>query len=113
MKFIHITDTHLVPPGEMLCALDPAERLNAIVDAINRVHSDAEFVVHTGDLSYHGREPAYRAMRAILDRLQMPYHLLIGNHDDREAFKRIFHDTPVDEWRVLFNTSSKPTLARL
>jgi Icc protein len=96
MKFIHITDTHLVPPGQTLCALDPAARLNATVDEINRLHADAAFVVHTGDLSYHGMEPAYRSMRIILDRLLMPYHLLIGNHDDRQAFKRIFPETPVD-----------------
>lgn len=80
----------------MLCALNPAARLNTIVDEINRLHSDAAFVVHTGDLSYHGMEPAYRAMHDILDRLVVPYHLLIGNHDDREAFKKIFTDTPVD-----------------
>lgn len=65
MKFIHITDTHLVPLGETLCALDPASRLNSIVDEINRLHADAAFVVHTGDLPYHGLEPVYRAMREI------------------------------------------------
>lgn len=97
MKFIHITDTHLVPPGQTMCALNPAERLNTIVDEINRLHADAAFVVHTGDLSYHGMEPAYHAMRTILDRLLVPYHLLIGNHDDREAYKRSFPNTPLDD----------------
>ena len=96
MKFIHITDTHLMPPSETLCALDPAARLNGIVDAINRLHADASFVVHTGDLSYHGLEPAYHLLQQILDRLTIPYHLLIGNHDSRDAFKRVFKQTPLD-----------------
>ena len=96
MKFIHITDSHLVPPGQTLCALDPAARLTRIVDEINRLHGDAAFVVHTGDLSYHGMEPAYRHLAEILGRLTVPHHLLIGNHDDRAAFKRSFPKVPVD-----------------
>ena len=97
LKFIHLTDTHLVPPGQTLCALDPALRLQATVESINRIHGDAQFVVHTGDLSYHGGEPAYHAMAQILAQLRMPYHLLIGNHDDRETFRRVFPSVPVDD----------------
>lgn len=96
MKFIHVTDTHLVPPGDHLCALEPSARLAAIVDCVNRIDGDADFMVLTGDLSYHGGQPAYRAMKEILADLEMPCHLLIGNHDDRESFKRIFPETPTD-----------------
>jgi len=97
LKFIHLTDTHLVPPGQTLCALDPAQRLRATVKSINRLHGDARFVVHTGDLSYHGLEPAYHAMAEILAELRMPCHLLVGNHDDREAFRRVFPTVAVDD----------------
>jgi len=97
MKFIHITDTHLVPPGEPLCGLEPSARLTKAIDTVNRIDGDAAFAVVTGDLSYHGMEPAYRTLREILADLAMPHHLLIGNHDDRESFKRIFPETPVDE----------------
>lgn len=96
MKFIHVTDTHLVPPGNMLCALEPSARLATIVETVNKMDGDADFMVLTGDLSYHGREPAYRALREILADLRMPCHLLIGNHDDRESFKSIFPETPTD-----------------
>ncbi len=97
MKFLHVTDPHLVPAGEPLCALAPSERLRAVVADIARTQADADFMVLTGDLSYHGREPAYRELRAILADLEMPCHLLIGNHDDRAAFQRIFPETPRDE----------------
>lgn len=96
MKFIQVTDTHLVPPGDRLCALQPSDRLAAVVERINAMDADADFMVLTGDLSYHGMEPAYRTLREVLANLSMPYHLLIGNHDDRESFKRIFPDTPTD-----------------
>lgn len=97
MKFIHLTDTHLLPPGATLCALDPAARLRKAIDRIAATDADADFAVLTGDLSYHGGEPAYRDLRGMLEALPMPCHLLIGNHDDRETFKRIFPETGVDE----------------
>ena len=33
----------------------------------------------------------------MLDTLVIPYHLLLGNHDDRTNFKRVFPETPADE----------------
>jgi Icc protein len=96
MKFIHVTDTHLVPPGDMLCALEPSQRLAKVIECVNQMDDDADFMVLTGDLSYHGMEPAYRTLRDILEPLDMPCHLMIGNHDDRESFKRIFPETPTD-----------------
>ena len=96
-KLIHVTDTHLMPPGQTLCALDPGARLEAVVEEVLRLHQDAMAVILTGDLSYHGMEPAYELARTILGRLPMPCHLLIGNHDDREAFQRIFPETPSDD----------------
>ena len=56
LKFIHITDTHLVPPGQTLCALDPAQRLRATVNSINRLHGDARFVL-SDPRSKHAASP--------------------------------------------------------
>ena len=50
MKFVILTDTHLVPAGRRLYALDPAARLAAAVELINRDHDDLTFVIVTGDL---------------------------------------------------------------
>ena len=46
MKFVHITDTHLVP-RRRLYGLDPKARLGAAVGDIRRHHADAELVVVT------------------------------------------------------------------
>lgn len=56
----------------------------------------AAFVLHTGDLTHWGAPEAYRALAAALDRLALPVHLLIGNHDDRSAFRAAFPETPCD-----------------
>jgi len=97
MKFIHITDTHFAPPGEALYGLLPRSRLKPGIQAINREHPDAEFVVISGDLTHRGEDAAYRNLRAVLDGLALPYHLLLGNHDQRKGFRRVFPETPVDE----------------
>ncbi len=96
MKFIHLTDTHLTRPGVALYGLDPQARLRSAVQSINAEHGDAAFVVITGDLAHWGEPQAYGALMEELSRLQMPVHLLIGNHDDRAAFLATFADAPVD-----------------
>ncbi len=87
MKLIHITDIHLVPPGERLLGLDPGERLKACIRDINIHHSDADLCVITGDLANRGETAAYTLLRERLLELKIPCQLLIGNHDNRENFK--------------------------
>lgn len=95
LKFIHLTDTHLVVPGQALYGTDPAWRLERAIEAINVQHGDAAFVVVTGDLAHWGEPAAYAALAERLGRLRMPVHLAIGNHDDRNAFRAAFAATPV------------------
>ena len=51
MKFIHITDIHLVSGDGLLNGSVPSERLEKCLDDILKWHSDAEFCVISGDLS--------------------------------------------------------------
>ncbi len=95
MKFIQITDLHMIPEG-LLYGLDPEERLRACIEDINAKHSDAAHVVVTGDLTHGGDEESYRRLQGILAGLRLPTHLLIGNHDDRATFRRVFSSAPTD-----------------
>ena len=95
-KFIHLTDTHLVTPGELLYGNDPLQRLQAAVQSMAAEHGDAAFCLITGDLAHWGEPAAYAALQECLQALPMPVHLLIGNHDNRMAFRARFVDTPVD-----------------
>lgn len=97
MKFIQITDLHMVPAGETLYGLDPAERLGACVADINAQHGDAAFAIVTGDLAHVGDAEAYARLRQLLSPLAMPCHLLIGNHDRRTTFRESFPDAAVDD----------------
>ena len=96
MKFIHLSDLHLVAPGTELHGLDPVRGLERCVASIRTHHADAALCVVTGDLTHYGEPAAYGAARCCLAGLPMPVHLIIGNHDDRAAFRVAFPGAPVD-----------------
>lgn len=96
MKLIHLTDTHVIGEGE-LYGQDPAARLRAAVASINAEHSDAAFVVLTGDMTHWGDTAAYERFSREIKKLNMPVHLMVGNHDDTAAFGVAFPETPRDE----------------
>lgn len=90
MKLIHLTDLHLVPPGELLWGLDPAARLNAALSDIAAHHGDAECCMITGDLTEHGEVTAYQLLKDRLRQFPLETHVMLGNHDDRENFLSVF-----------------------
>jgi 3',5'-cyclic AMP phosphodiesterase CpdA len=97
VKFLHVTDTHLVPSGQRLHGLDPAARLAACVRRIRERDDDAAFCIITGDVADAGAADAYALVRQLLAELPMPVHLIPGNHDHRGRFLEAFPDTPLDE----------------
>jgi len=97
MKIVQITDVHLVPPGKQLHGLDPRARLDACIADINAKHADAALCIITGDLAHVGQIEAYQDLRDSLAALSLPYHLLVGNHDDRANFRQIFPETACDD----------------
>jgi 3',5'-cyclic AMP phosphodiesterase CpdA len=97
MKLIQVSDLHFVPPGVRLLGLDPRARLEACIADINANHADAELCLFTGDLADRGAPAAYRALREVLAGLELPYRLLVGNHDDRAAFRAVFPESPLDD----------------
>ncbi|KQV70379.1 phosphodiesterase [Rhizobium sp. Root1220] len=92
MKLIHVSDLHLMPPGETLLGLDPLARVNACLADIERFHADAALVVVSGDLSETGTPDTYAALKERLSRFPLQTRLLLGNHDDRANFSAAFPD---------------------
>ena len=94
MGFIQITDTHFVPGSKLLYGMSPAARLSAGIQLINEDHGDSAFVLATGDLAHYGEREAYETLREALGPLEIPYYLMMGNHDSRAPFRAVFPDTP-------------------
>jgi 3',5'-cyclic AMP phosphodiesterase CpdA len=95
-KVIVFTDLHMLPEGGRIIGLDPYERLLKGVRHVNRLHPDAVRVLCTGDLTHRGDHASYLRLREVLAELQMPYSLLLGNHDNRGNFREVFPEMPVD-----------------
>ena len=96
MKFIHITDPHLTKSNQLF-NIKVTNQLAIAVDHITKNHSDAELCVITGDLTHWSEPEAYADLQSTLQRLPMPWHILIGNLDNRQLIKKIFPNIPVDE----------------
>lgn len=90
LKFIVMSDLHLVPEGQISAGLDTAERLRLAVDSVNREHGDADFCLLLGDLADRGEADAYERLCEIVGRLTVPLHVTLGNHDHRPTFLAAF-----------------------
>ena len=93
MKLIQITDIHLVTPGETLFGLDPLARLDACLADVETHHGDADAIVISGDLTHDAEIAAYEALAERIATVTPPVHLMLGNHDRRDAFRAVFGDS--------------------
>ena len=96
MRFIHVSDIHVVPRGGRLNGVDPVRNLELCIADINHFAGGgdgapaAQFCVFSGDLADQGDRESYALLREVLEDLSLPYYLMLGNHDRRDAFTRVF-----------------------
>jgi Icc protein len=109
LRFVHLTDTHIMAGGRWRprggdFEFDTEASLRRVVAAISALEPPPAFVVVGGDnaspdllhrdrvLGADDYEPSYRLLREILAPLACPQRFVMGNHDNREAFTRVFGD---------------------
>ena len=88
MIIAQISDTHIdldSPKGA--ARLGDFERC---VAAIGRLKPLPDVVIHTGDIAHNGTPAEYKAARRILDALRCPFHVAVGNRDDRATLRTAF-----------------------
>lgn len=93
MKIIHLSDPHLtgIIRGNVY-GLNPAQRLKRAIKSIHQNHADADFIAITGDLANEASEGAYAILSRIIKKSEIPVYPILGNHDNREMFRRYFPD---------------------
>jgi Icc protein len=106
-SFVHLTDTHIMAGGRWQARsgaweFDTTASLQQVIDAVNTLEPRPAFAVFGGDLASpdlleHHRvwgpeayEASYRLLQELIRALPCPIYMLIGNHDNRIAFHRIF-----------------------
>ena len=93
MLIAQISDTHIKPEGRLAYRkVDTAAFLATAVRHINALDPRPEAVLATGDLVDAGQDEEYRRLKALLQPLAMPVYLIPGNHDARDAMRRVFPD---------------------
>ena len=95
MLIAQISDLHLLPGGAPWRGnIDTAGMLDAAITRLNALRPRPELVVLSGDLADAGGAETYRELARRLARLELPYALMPGNHDDRAALREVFPEQP-------------------
>ncbi len=88
---LHLSDTHLLANGQLYGRIDSEERLRRVFCDLERSGARPEAIIFTGDLADKGEPVAYGKLRSIIDpvarRLGAQTIWVMGNHDDRAAFR--------------------------
>ncbi|SFR69407.1 Calcineurin-like phosphoesterase [Agromyces sp. CF514] len=97
---LHISDTHLLAGGGSLYdRVSSEQHLRTLFDEFEASGGRPEAIVFTGDLADKGEPDAYDRIRRIVDpvaeRLGSQVIWVMGNHDDRAAFRRGLLDDEV------------------
>jgi Icc protein len=102
ISWVHLGDLHMTKAGEQ-SHLDLAK----IVDEINDVFSGSiSFVFLPGDVAEDGSRTAYAAVRGELDRLNVPWCAIVGDHDVQEKSFANFLEAMSDRTHYAFNAGS-------
>jgi 3',5'-cyclic-AMP phosphodiesterase len=72
----------------------PAFAFHRAIGRVKALDPQPDCVVITGDLVDRGRAAEYVQFRELTEPLDMPVHVLPGNHDDRDGLRAAFPDLP-------------------
>lgn len=81
---VQLSDLHI---GGNEGGLDPIPRLEAVIEAVRTLPNQPDAALISGDLTDDGAVEGYRVARGMLARLEMPLHVIPGNHDDRARLR--------------------------
>ncbi|HUA45845.1 MAG TPA: phosphodiesterase [Solirubrobacteraceae bacterium] len=84
---VQLSDPHI---GATWTRGDPAARWQAAIESVASLPDRADAVLVSGDLVEHGTDDEYAVVKSALDALDLPAHVLAGNHDDRARLREQF-----------------------
>jgi 3',5'-cyclic AMP phosphodiesterase CpdA len=96
LTLAQITDLHITSDKDLLTKNRNEKRLRSVLQAIRRRRPRPDAIIASGDLVDRGEVEEYAELKKILDEVEIPLFLGLGNHDLRGPFRQTFPDTPVD-----------------
>ena len=90
--FLHLSDTHLLGNGRSLYdRVDAEGHLRQVLEQVQASEGHPEAIIFTGDLADKGEADAYdrlrRMVEPVAERLDAQVIWVMGNHDNRRAFR--------------------------
>ena len=96
MKFIQITDSHLLESGNAKLHNIPINEIHfKIFSEIKKIETEIEFILVTGDISESGSQESYLNASEIFSSLNKPTFWIAGNHDNLEAIHLFSNKTNI------------------
>lgn len=93
MILAQISDPHIAAPGSTADrAYQTAPYLQRAVDHLLAMPARPDAVLITGDCVDAGTVEEYERFRELIRPLPMPVYCILGNHDDRDNFRRVLGD---------------------
>src|SRR5512135_479930 len=89
LRFVHISDTHIGASRDFsLYGVRPFPCLWRIVEAINGLTPQPDFVIHTGDIVAAPSTESYRLAAEVFSKVKAPLYFVTGNHDTASDIHR-------------------------
>ena len=104
MLIAQISDLHITVKGKKAYGIVATiDNLKRCVTHINRLQPSPDVVLVTGDICYSGLAEEAKLAASILDKLNAPYYVISGNHDNRKDIQREFRSKvcPVEDKRFI------------
>jgi 3',5'-cyclic AMP phosphodiesterase CpdA len=92
MLIAQISDLHIQQAGPHRDLIQAEQHLSDCIDQLNQLDTRPDLIAVTGDLTERGTPDEYVTVKTQLDRLDAPYIVIPGNHDDRDNMKQAFSD---------------------
>ncbi len=93
MRIIQVTDLHIGKKDEDTYGVDVRNNFLAIVSELQKYRPDC--LVVSGDLCFNVGEPeVYTWVKEELEKMETPFHIIGGNHDDVSMIQQIFGQAP-------------------
>ena len=101
MIITQITDLHIGFEGQNTHGVDVRHNFLMILGEVKKYEPD--YLVLTGDLCYSkGDAEVYRWILEKLERLDIPYFVIPGNHDDRSMMRDVFNLDYIDQKELYY-----------
>ena len=102
LKFIHITDSHLLnQPEENFHSLNTHKNLKTVLSHGQTCYPDSDFLLFTGDISQTGTKESYTLFKSLIQKYDLPVYCVPGNHDSPKLLQNIIPNCPDNSINII------------